>query len=84
LCANSADPDNFRFEFDVELPLLYTVAEYDVKGRILLIPIKGHGPLYGNWSKFSTVLGILYRDTAGLSVMTVLLTTALHTDSSVT
>jgi hypothetical protein len=91
LCVHSADPHNFRFEFDVELPLLYTVAEYDVKGRILLIPIKGNGPLYGNWSTFSSLLytvpGIvafrLTRATALLSVVTVLLTTALHTDSNV-
>jgi hypothetical protein len=47
------------FEFDLQLPLLYTVAEYDISGRILLIPVKGHGPFYGNWSKFSTALSLL-------------------------
>jgi hypothetical protein len=47
--------ENLDFDFDLELPMLYTVAEYDVSGRILLIPIKGNGPLNGNWSKFSTV-----------------------------
>ncbi|XP_021930050.1 protein takeout isoform X2 [Zootermopsis nevadensis] len=38
-------------EFDLELPMLYTVAQYEVSGRILLIPIKGNGPFYGNWSE---------------------------------
>jgi hypothetical protein len=51
--------DNPRLEFDLDLPMLYTVAEYDVSGRILLIPIKGNGPFYGNWSKFTTVLSLL-------------------------
>jgi hypothetical protein len=51
--------ENLDFDFDLELPMLYTVAEYDVSGRILLIPIKGNGPLYGNWSKFSMVYWLL-------------------------
>jgi hypothetical protein len=56
-----ADLEKLDFDFDLELPMLYTVAEYDVSGRILLIPIKGNGPLYGNWSKFSTVHLLLQR-----------------------
>jgi hypothetical protein len=51
--------ENLHFEFDLELPMLYTIAEYDISGRILLIPIKGNGPAYGNWSKFITVYSLL-------------------------
>lgn len=51
--------ENLDFDFDLELPMLYTVAEYDVSGRLLLLPIKGNGPLYGNWSKFSMVCLLL-------------------------
>jgi hypothetical protein len=51
--------EKLDFDFDLKLPMLYTVAEYDVSGRILLIPIKGNGPLNGNWSKFSTVCSLL-------------------------
>lgn len=66
-CVHSADLDNLDLEFDLELPMLYTVAQYDVSGRILLIPIKGNGPLYGNWSKCSTVLSLLCSFPHGVS-----------------
>jgi hypothetical protein len=59
-CVHSADLEKLDIEFDLELPMLYTVAQYDISGRILLIPIKGNGPLYGNWSKFSSLISTTF------------------------
>ena len=47
--------DKLDFEFDLDFPMMYIEAQYDVNGRILLIPIKGNGPLRGNFSKCRTV-----------------------------
>ncbi|XP_067014527.1 protein takeout [Anabrus simplex] len=40
-----ADMEKYIFSFQLDLPLLNIDARYDVDGRILLIPIKGNGPM---------------------------------------
>ncbi|XP_044742557.1 protein takeout-like [Chrysoperla carnea] len=49
---------------DVDLPHLYIEADYGLDGRILLIPIRGSGPLFGNLTNCKgrvSVQGELYE-----------------------
>ncbi|PSN50119.1 hypothetical protein C0J52_04720 [Blattella germanica] len=42
--------DTLIFDFDLDFTMLYVQAKYDVSGKILLLPIRGSGPLTGNFS----------------------------------
>lgn len=38
------DLDNHVIKATVAIPLLTIIADYDIKGRILVLPISGNGP----------------------------------------
>ncbi|KAK0082829.1 hypothetical protein PV325_009774 [Microctonus aethiopoides] len=42
------DMDKLEFDFDIHLPHLYFVGEYEIDGKVLLLPIRGNGQMYGN------------------------------------
>ncbi|KAL7294605.1 hypothetical protein TKK_0011911 [Trichogramma kaykai] len=44
------DISTLRFAMDILLPHLYIEGTYEVDGRVLLLPIKGNGPLTGNFT----------------------------------
>lgn len=47
----SADVENQKFELDVDIPALRIEAEYSIDGKVLLMPIRGHGDMTANVSK---------------------------------
>jgi len=51
------DFDTLLVLVDVALPNIQVEGKYEVDGKILLLPIRGSGPLHGN---FSNCLGICY------------------------
>lgn len=56
--------DDQTYEFDIEFPLLSIEAQYNVSGKLMMMPINGAGPLYANVTncKSKTVLkGELYE-----------------------
>ncbi|KAB0798326.1 hypothetical protein PPYR_09319 [Photinus pyralis] len=55
--------DEQTYEFDTEFPLLSIEAQYNVSGKLLMMPVNGAGPLYANLTncKSKTMLkGELY------------------------
>ncbi|XP_020288990.1 protein takeout-like [Pseudomyrmex gracilis] len=42
--------DTMRFAVNVELPNISVEGKYDVDGKVLLLPIRGSGPMSGNFS----------------------------------
>lgn len=44
--------DTQRYDIEVELPNLGIEAEYGVDGKIILVPIRGSGPMTANVSKY--------------------------------
>ncbi|KAJ8673663.1 hypothetical protein QAD02_004925 [Eretmocerus hayati] len=42
--------ETLRFAVDLLLPHLYIEGQYEVNGRVLLLPIQGNGPIYGNFT----------------------------------
>jgi hypothetical protein len=44
------DTDKLRFALDILLPHLYIEGMYEIDGRVLLLPIKGNGPMTGNFT----------------------------------
>lgn len=48
----SIDLATQRYDLNVELPNLLIEAEYGVDGKVLLLPIKGSGPMTANVSKY--------------------------------
>ncbi|XP_015604906.1 circadian clock-controlled protein [Cephus cinctus] len=44
------DLNLLRFEVDVDLPHLFIDGQYQVDGRVLLLPIRGSGPMKGNFT----------------------------------
>lgn len=43
--------EDYRLEFDVSLPWLYLEGRSDVEGKILVLPIKGGGDGWSNYSE---------------------------------
>lgn len=43
-----------RMEFDVSLPWLYVDGDYNIKGQVLILPIRGNGD---SWSNYTSVTG---------------------------
>ncbi|KAM0731167.1 Circadian clock-controlled protein daywake [Formica fusca] len=50
------DFDKLFLVVDVELPNIFIEGKYDVDGKILLLPIRGSGPMNGN---FSNCIGVV-------------------------
>lgn len=48
----SVDLENQKYEIHVDIPALRIEAEYHVDGKILLMPIRGHGDMVANMSWF--------------------------------
>lgn len=46
----SVDVESQKYEMDVDIPALRIEAEYHVDGKILLMPIRGHGDMVANVS----------------------------------
>lgn len=46
------DPSKPEFKLSVTIPRLRILAEYNVKGRVLLLQLDGKGPVDGNYSKY--------------------------------
>ncbi|KAG7200231.1 hypothetical protein KM043_017708 [Ampulex compressa] len=44
------DLDNMRFAVDVKLPNIFINGFYEMDGKVLLLPIRGSGPISGNFT----------------------------------
>ncbi|KMQ95853.1 circadian clock-controlled protein [Lasius niger] len=44
------DTDHLRFMVDIELPNIFVDGKYEVDGKIMLLPLRGSGPIHGNFS----------------------------------
>lgn len=53
-----ANPNDLTVSLKVSLPHIYVSGEYDVQGRLLLLPLSGLGNFKGNFSKFSMKLNL--------------------------
>lgn len=49
-----ANPNDLTIFIKVRLPHIYVNGEYDIQGRLLLLPLSGLGNFKGNFSKFLT------------------------------
>lgn len=47
-----ADLNNTKFYIGIKIPFLTFDAQYDVNARILVVPLKGKGPINANASKY--------------------------------
>lgn len=47
-----SDPDSDKFRMKIWFPDLTMKGIYDIKGIMLMLPIRGHGMAYGNFCKF--------------------------------
>lgn len=57
-----------RFALDILLPHLYIEGQYEIDGRVLLLPIRGSGPMTGNFTDAIGSVKIqagLYKDAKG-------------------
>jgi hypothetical protein len=45
---------NYQVDISVDLPYLTFNGEYEVSGRLLVLPLKGKGPVKANASEYST------------------------------
>ncbi|XP_067014581.2 protein takeout [Anabrus simplex] len=50
----SADVDKYRVDFEVALPWMYITGNYNISGQILVLPIRGDGD---SWSNYTGVTG---------------------------
>lgn len=50
LCCR-ADLNNTKFFIGIEIPFLLFNAQYDMNARVLVIPVKGKGPITANASE---------------------------------
>ena len=58
-----------RFAMDILLPHLYIEGSYEVDGRVLLLPIRGNGPISGNFTDAMgsvKIQGSLVKDEKGI------------------
>lgn len=44
------DLENLRFNLDVSLPNIFIQGLYNIDGKVLLLPIRGQGPMNGNFT----------------------------------
>lgn len=54
--------DNQKYELDVELPLLRIQADYNVAGKLVLMPIKGEGPMQANVSMYKKIIHSKHKE----------------------
>ena len=47
------DLTNYQVDISVDLPFLTFVGEYEVSGRLLVLPLKGKGPVRANASEYA-------------------------------
>lgn len=47
-----ANPFDLNVEMKLTIPHIYMKGEYDVNGRLLLLPLNGSGNFKGNFSKY--------------------------------
>lgn len=50
------DPSKDRFRLKIWFPQLYMTSNYDISGRLLMLPLKGMGVCQGNFSKLIIAL----------------------------
>lgn len=53
-----------QYNVEVFFPKMEVDGIYDVSGQILLLPIKGHGPFHGTFSKnsiFANLISVKYK-----------------------
>ncbi|XP_071440004.1 protein takeout-like [Hetaerina americana] len=48
------DLDNLKLEFDLLFPSMHLESEYDVDGKVLVVPVKGNGPSNSNFTNTET------------------------------
>lgn len=53
-----ANPNDLTVSIKVLMPHIHVNGEYDVQGRLLLLPLSGLGSFKGNFSKFSMKLSL--------------------------
>ncbi|XP_034934943.1 protein takeout [Chelonus insularis] len=69
-----ADMTNLIYKLDIVLPHLYVDGEYDVDGRILLLPVTGSGRMTGNFTDCTGAVkftGEIYKNDAGVEYLRV-------------
>lgn len=62
------DVSQLRFALDITLPHLYIEGQYEIDGRVLLLPIRGNGPMTGNFTMATGSVKIqagLFKDDQG-------------------
>ncbi|XP_001607045.1 circadian clock-controlled protein [Nasonia vitripennis] len=62
------DVSQLRFALDILLPHLYIEGQYEIDGRVLLLPIRGNGPMTGNFTDATGSVKIqagLFKDDQG-------------------
>ncbi|XP_058803118.1 circadian clock-controlled protein daywake [Phymastichus coffea] len=62
------DLNTLRFALDILLPHLYIEGLYEIDGRVLLLPIRGNGPMTGNFTDATGSVKIqanLFKDAKG-------------------
>lgn len=47
-----SDLDKLTLEMSITLPKIDVTCDYDIDGRLLVVPLKGKGTFIGNFSKF--------------------------------
>jgi hypothetical protein len=47
------DLANYQVDISVDLPFLILKGEYEVSGRLLVLPLKGKGPVRANASEYA-------------------------------
>ena len=47
------DIANYQVDISVDLPFLTFKGEYEVSGRLLVLPLKGKGPVRANASEYA-------------------------------
>lgn len=53
-----ANPNDLTVSIKVRMPHIYVNGEYDIQGRLLLLPLSGLGNFKGNFSKFYMKLSL--------------------------
>ena len=65
----SADLPTLSFAVDIDMPHLYVDGDYEIDGRVLLLPITGSGPMTGNFTKCTGAVNFradLVNDASGV------------------
>ncbi|XP_069682357.1 protein takeout-like [Periplaneta americana] len=52
----NADVDNYRIDIEVDIPFLYVYGDYQINGKVLVLPIQGSGD---SWSNYTEVTGTI-------------------------